>query len=113
MSGPGPSLALQACPDKPEAPAKDFEPDGLRTNMRIGLVSTLATRVGPHGSGSVEGLVWLLSRELTRMGHAVTVFAAGGSAPCGELVAALPGPYEIGRASCRERVWVSVVVGTG
>jgi glycosyltransferase involved in cell wall biosynthesis len=61
--------------------------------MRVGLVSTLATRVRPRGSGSVEGLVWLLSRELTAMGHEVTVFAAAGSEPCGELVAALPGPY--------------------
>jgi glycosyltransferase involved in cell wall biosynthesis len=61
--------------------------------MRIALVSTLATRVRQRGSGSVEGLVWLLSRELTALGHDVTVFAAGGSEPCGELVAALPGPY--------------------
>jgi len=61
--------------------------------MRIGLVSTLATPVRPRGSGSVEGLVWLLSRELTALGHRVTVFAAAGSQPCGELVAALSGPY--------------------
>jgi glycosyltransferase involved in cell wall biosynthesis len=61
--------------------------------MRIGLVSTLSTRVRPRGSGSVEGLVWLLSRELTRLGHAVTVFAAAKSEPVGELVAALAGPY--------------------
>src|SRR5215207_1341929 len=63
--------------------------------MRIGLVSTLSTRVRPRGSGSVEGLVWLLARELTRLGHDVTVFAAAGSEPVGELVAALPGPYAI------------------
>jgi glycosyltransferase involved in cell wall biosynthesis len=61
--------------------------------MRIALISTLATRVRPRGSGSVEGLVWLLSRELSALGHAVTVFAAAGSEPCGELVATLPGPY--------------------
>src|SRR5215204_2569118 len=63
--------------------------------MRIALISTLATRVRPRGSGSVEGLVWLLSRELTRLGHEVTVFAAAGSEPVGELVASLPGPYAI------------------
>jgi glycosyltransferase involved in cell wall biosynthesis len=61
--------------------------------MRIGLISTLSTPVRQEGSDSVEGLVWLLSRELTRLGHAVTVFAAAGSEPCGELVATLPGPY--------------------
>src|SRR5688500_13485568 len=61
--------------------------------MRVALISTLATPVRPRGTGSVEGLVWLLSRELTALGHAVTVFAAAGSEPCGELVATLPGPY--------------------
>jgi glycosyltransferase involved in cell wall biosynthesis len=61
--------------------------------MRIALVSTLATRVRPRGSGSVEGLVWLLSRELTALGHDVTVFAAAGSEVSGELVSTLPGPY--------------------
>src|SRR5437016_2026899 len=61
--------------------------------MRIGLISTHSTPVRREGSDSVEGLVWLLSRELTRLGHAVTVFACVGSEPCGELVASLPGPY--------------------
>ncbi len=61
--------------------------------LRIAQVSTLATRVRQTGSGSVEGLVWILSRELTSLGHEVTVFAAAGSETPGELVAALPGPY--------------------
>ena len=61
--------------------------------MRIAQISTLSTPVRREGSDSVESLVWLLSRELTRMGHEVTVFAAAGSEVCGELVSALPGPY--------------------
>jgi glycosyltransferase involved in cell wall biosynthesis len=61
--------------------------------MRIAQVSTVGTPVRREGSDSVESLVWLLTRELTRMGHEVTVFAAGGSETHGELVAALPGPY--------------------
>ena len=61
--------------------------------MRVALVSTLSTPVRRHGSGSVEGLVWLLSRELTARGHEVTVFAAAGSEPVGRLVAALRGTY--------------------
>ena len=61
--------------------------------MRIAQVSTLATPVRRERSDSIEYLVWLLSRELTRLGHAVTVFAAAGSEVCGELVATLPGPY--------------------
>jgi glycosyltransferase involved in cell wall biosynthesis len=61
--------------------------------MRIAQISTLSTPVRREGSDSVESLVWLLSRELTRLGHEVTVFAAAGSEVCGELAATLPGPY--------------------
>jgi glycosyltransferase involved in cell wall biosynthesis len=64
----------------------------MRT-MRIALISTVGTPVREHGSNSIEFLVWLLGRELTRLGHAVTTFAAAGSETCGELVATLPGPY--------------------
>jgi glycosyltransferase involved in cell wall biosynthesis len=61
--------------------------------MRIGLISTLSTPVRAEGSDSIESLVWLLSRELTLLGHDVTVFACAGSEVCGELVVTLPGPY--------------------
>ncbi len=61
--------------------------------MRIAQVATLSTPVRREGSDSIESLVWLLTRELTRLGHDVTVFAAAGSEVEGELVATLPGPY--------------------
>lgn len=61
--------------------------------MRIAQVSTLVTPVRREGCGSVEGLVWLLTRELTRLGHEVTVFGVAGSEVHGELVTTLPGPY--------------------
>jgi glycosyltransferase involved in cell wall biosynthesis len=61
--------------------------------MRIAQVSTVGTPVRREGSDSIESLVWLLSRELTALGHEVTVFGCGGSEPVGELVATLPGPY--------------------
>jgi glycosyltransferase involved in cell wall biosynthesis len=61
--------------------------------MRIAQVATVGTPVRREGSDSIESLVWLLSRELTALGHEVTVFACAGSEPCGELVAPLPGPY--------------------
>jgi glycosyltransferase involved in cell wall biosynthesis len=61
--------------------------------MRIGQVATVGTPVRREGSDSIESLVWLLSRELTRQGHEVTVFACAGSEVDGELVATLPGPY--------------------
>jgi glycosyltransferase involved in cell wall biosynthesis len=61
--------------------------------MRIAQVSTLSAPVRRHSGGSVESLVWLLSRELTRLGHQVTVFGAAGAQVDGEAVATLPGPY--------------------
>ena len=61
--------------------------------MRIAQVSTLATPVTGGRCGSVESLVYGLSKELTARGHEVTVFACGGSeVPC-ELAETLPGPY--------------------
>jgi glycosyltransferase involved in cell wall biosynthesis len=61
--------------------------------MRIAQIATLATPVRQERSDSIEYLVWLLTRELTRLGHEVTVFAARGSVVDGELVATLPGTY--------------------
>src|SRR5437660_491301 len=61
--------------------------------MRIAQVATVGTPVRREGGDSIESLVWLLSRELTRLGHEVTVFACAGSEVEGELVATLPGPY--------------------
>ena len=37
--------------------------------MRIAQIATLCTPVREINAGSVEGLVWLLSRELMRLGH--------------------------------------------
>jgi glycosyltransferase involved in cell wall biosynthesis len=64
--------------------------------MRIAQISTLGTSVRRDKSGSIEAHVWLLTRELIRLGHEVTVFASAGSETDGELVGTLPGPY--GRA---------------
>jgi glycosyltransferase involved in cell wall biosynthesis len=61
--------------------------------MRIAQISTLSTPVRGRDAGSIEGLVWLMAREMTAMGHEVTVFGAGGSEADAEIVSALPGPY--------------------
>ena len=63
--------------------------------MRIAQIAPLATTVRRDHAGSIEGLVWLLSRELAAEGHDVTVFGAAGSQlpePT-EFVATMPGPY--------------------
>jgi glycosyltransferase involved in cell wall biosynthesis len=63
--------------------------------VRIAQVATVGAPVrqhaGPHGS--VEATVWSLTRELCRLGHAVTVFGVAGSEVDGAFVATLPGPY--------------------
>src|SRR4051812_26769989 len=61
--------------------------------MRIAQVSTLSSPVREDAGGSVEAWLWLLTRELIRLGHDVTVFGTGGSKTDGELIATLPGPY--------------------
>jgi glycosyltransferase involved in cell wall biosynthesis len=61
--------------------------------MRIAQISTLVSPVCEHAAGSVEAIVWLLTRELTRLGHEVTVFGCGGSDVPGKFIETLPGPY--------------------
>jgi glycosyltransferase involved in cell wall biosynthesis len=61
--------------------------------MRIAQISTVDTPVRRDHSGSIEQIVWLLDRELTRLGHEVTVFAAAGSEATGRLIETVPGQY--------------------
>lgn len=61
--------------------------------MRIAQIATLSAPVREDAHGSVESLIWLLTRELTKLGHEVTVFGTAGSQTDGELVVTTPGPY--------------------
>ena len=61
--------------------------------MRIAQVSTIASVVRQNAYGSVESLIWLMTRELSRRGHQVTIFGVVGSEANGEVVGTLPGPY--------------------
>jgi glycosyltransferase involved in cell wall biosynthesis len=61
--------------------------------VRIAQVSTVGSPVAPAHSGSIEGIVWLLTKELVAMGHEVTVFGVAGSTCAGKLVGTLPEPY--------------------
>lgn len=61
--------------------------------MRIAQVSTLSAPVRRDSAGSIESFVWLLTRELNRLGHEVTVFGVAGSEVDGAFVETMPGPY--------------------
>jgi len=61
--------------------------------MRIAQIATLSAPVRQETGGSVESLVWLLTRELAKLGHKVTVFGTAGSEADGEMVVTMPGPY--------------------
>lgn len=63
--------------------------------MRIAQISTLSAPVAQASTGSVEAWLWLLTRELLRLGHEVSVFATGDSdLPAGaKLRASQPGAY--------------------
>jgi len=61
--------------------------------MRIAQISTLSAPVRQETGGSIESLIWLMTRELSKLGHEVTVFGAAGSEAAGEVVVTSPGPY--------------------
>jgi glycosyltransferase involved in cell wall biosynthesis len=55
--------------------------------MRIGIIAPLELRVPPIGYGGTELVVSLLTEELVRRGHDVTLFASGDSITRARLVA--------------------------
>jgi glycosyltransferase involved in cell wall biosynthesis len=61
--------------------------------MRVAQISTLSAPVREETFGSVESFIWLLTRELQKLGHELTVFATGDSDVNCELVGTQPGPY--------------------
>ncbi|HEY83121.1 MAG TPA: glycosyltransferase family 4 protein [Dehalococcoidia bacterium] len=58
--------------------------------MRIAMVSPLAMRVPPVAYGGTELIVSLLTEELVRRGHEVTLFASGDSVTSARLVSVCP-----------------------
>src|SRR4051794_1923226 len=55
--------------------------------MRIAMVAPLVEPVPPPLYGGTERVISLLTEELVRRGHAVTLFASGDSQTSAELVA--------------------------
>jgi len=58
--------------------------------MRIAMVAPLEMRVPPIGYGGTELVVSLLTEELVRRGHEVTLFASGDSVTAASLVSVCP-----------------------
>lgn len=58
--------------------------------MRIGMIAPLEIRVPPAAYGGTELIVSLLTEELVRRGHRVTLFASGDSLTKAELVPGSP-----------------------
>lgn len=58
--------------------------------MRIAMISPLEMRVPPVGYGGTELVVSLLTEELVKKGHDVTLFASGDSITSAKLVSTCP-----------------------
>jgi glycosyltransferase involved in cell wall biosynthesis len=54
-------------------------------SLRIAQVAPIVGPVSPETGASIEHLVWLLTEELVRRGHDVTLFAAGDSCTSARL----------------------------
>jgi glycosyltransferase involved in cell wall biosynthesis len=78
-------IAQVAPPDLPVGP--DTE------RLRIAQVAPLDLPVGPDSGGSIHQLIWLITEELVRLGHAVTLFASGDSQTSATLHAVYPRDY--------------------
>ena len=62
--------------------------------LRIAQIAPIAGPVRRDSAGSIEQIVWLLTDELVRRGHDVTLFATGESRTSGTLHATYARGYE-------------------
>jgi glycosyltransferase involved in cell wall biosynthesis len=63
-----------------------------RGRLRIAQLAPLVERVPPDRYGGTERVIHILTEELVRRGHQVTLFAAGTSSTSAELVTGSPEP---------------------
>jgi glycosyltransferase involved in cell wall biosynthesis len=61
--------------------------------LRIAQVAPLIETVPPRQYGGTERVIYGLTEQLVRLGHDVTLFAAGGSQTSARFVAAAPAPF--------------------
>ena len=76
----------------PEPATHSDHEDGARLRLRIAQVAPLYEAVPPQAYGGTELIVHLLTEELVRRGHDVTLFATGDSVTRARLVAGSPEP---------------------
>src|SRR5687767_10151058 len=74
--------------------------------MRIAIISPLEMRVPPVGYGGTELIVSILTEELVRRGHDVTLFASGDSITSAQLV---PGATRFLRGSDLDKQSLSLL----
>ena len=65
----------------------------MSDRLRIAQIAPLEMPVRPEWGGSIQQLVWLLTEELVRLGHDVTLFATGDSRTSAALHAVYPRDY--------------------
>src|SRR6516165_6483038 len=66
----------------------------MADRLRIAQVAPIAVPVTADSTGSIEQLVYLLTEELVRRGHEVTLFATGDSRTSADLQAIYARGYE-------------------
>src|SRR5579884_1847449 len=72
------------------SPARGRSPAGRRCAMRIAMIAPLSEPVPPPLYGGTERVVSVLTEELVRRGHDVTLFASGDSHTGARLVSCCP-----------------------
>src|SRR6266566_1216725 len=77
--------------------------------MRIAQVAPLIESVPPSRYGGTERVVSLLTEELVRQGHAVTLFASGDSRTAAKLVAGCPRALRLDK-NCIDKLAHQVVM---
>lgn len=65
-------------------------PTTNQERLRIGILAPPLIPIPPPAYAGTERIIAVLAEQLERLGHRVTVFASGDSAPAGELVPVLP-----------------------
>ncbi|MBI2639556.1 MAG: glycosyltransferase family 4 protein [Candidatus Sungbacteria bacterium] len=73
--------------------------------LRIAQVAPLWFTIPPKGYGGIERIVSMLTEELTRRGHAVTLFAAPGSRTSAKLISVFDKPLSEANIPWSNPIW--------